>query len=413
MCIVLPVSHIPCTHTVAIWQHCIEATRFGQVSIKPCWNVKQHERSVITRRPCADCSGQRYFARRGGVAERGNGSSNTTPEGDTKSNDDDANDSGYHSDVIHEEEEASDRDECPLSPKALVPPQLRVKTNEQRKRTSSNHRPLTRKPSWRPNLKRELNLEYEPLFPPRRDSINSLISKFDAADILAAHMETRTDPRRETTPTRLTRQMRDSTLLHPSSPPPTETGQARLARAYPFPMMVDVRRLNEEGLRPRPRKNSTLLHPSSPTLGPITDTTNSTKQVRRPGHVRRESSLLHPSLPAEPVAVTAQHKTVISIPPRQRSATPPLQTLRRMPPLQTTQSEPQSATMARQRRASVLHSCLSVYEDVNDGGRRETFTFGRGGNDRWDGMRGYEREEAEEVMMKDTARVARESRRRG
>ncbi|EAT90881.2 hypothetical protein SNOG_01232 [Parastagonospora nodorum SN15] len=151
MCVILPVSHIPCTHTVAIWQHCIDATRSGRNGVKPCWNVKQHEKSVITRRLCEDCSGQRFFARRGGVAERGNGSPTPSPAAN-----DSADDSGYHSDVIHEEDEASDRDECPLSPKALAP---RTKPNKQRKRTSSNHHSLTRKPSWKPNLKRELDFE--------------------------------------------------------------------------------------------------------------------------------------------------------------------------------------------------------------------------------------------------------------
>jgi hypothetical protein len=89
--------------------------------------------------------------RRGGVAERGNGSPTSTPNETVRSNEeDDADDSGYHSDVIHEEDEASDHDECPLSPKALVPPRPRTKTNKHRKRTSSNHRPLTRKTSWNP-----------------------------------------------------------------------------------------------------------------------------------------------------------------------------------------------------------------------------------------------------------------------
>ncbi|KAF1918001.1 hypothetical protein BDU57DRAFT_418179, partial [Ampelomyces quisqualis] len=170
MCIILPVSHIACTHTIAIWQHCIDATRYGQDGIKSCWNVKQHEYAVVTRRPCENCSGQRYFVRRGGVADRGNGSPITPPSDlDTKSygEDDDGDDSGYHSDVIHEEDEASDRDERPLSPKALAPQQSRTKTCRMRKQS---HRSLTRQPSWKPNLKRDLSLEYHP----RRDSIDSL-----------------------------------------------------------------------------------------------------------------------------------------------------------------------------------------------------------------------------------------------
>ncbi|KAH5047204.1 hypothetical protein HBI18_174000 [Parastagonospora nodorum] len=359
MCVILPVSHIPCTHTVAIWQHCIDATRSGRNGVKPCWNVKQHEKSVITRRLCEDCSGQRFFARRGGVAERGNGSPTPSPAAN-----DSADDSGYHSDVIHEEDEASDRDECPLSPKALAP---RTKPNKQRKRTSSNHHSLTRKPSWKPNLKRELDFEYELVFSShRRDSIDSLISNFDAADV-AASMDT---TRRPPTPSRKTRA---ETLLHPSSP--------TKARNTPSPQSPAV---HHSSSSPKQRKNSTLLHPSSPT--------EDTK--RRPSiHARRGSSLLHPSLPTEPVAVTQLHKTVLSVPPR------------RVPLLHTSHSEPQSATMAAQRRKSVLHSCLS---DGEDEGERDRPVLRLGRRSENAGDRRYEGE-VEEAMMR-TARVARESR---
>jgi hypothetical protein len=419
MCIILPVSHIPCTHTIAIWQHCIDATRSGQDGVKPCWNVKQHEQAVLTRRPCEDCSGQRYFARRGGVAERGHGSPIIAPEGSTKTNgDDDADDSGYHSDVIHEEDEALEPDECPLSPKAIAPPHPRTKPCRPRKHNSSNHRSLTRKPSWKPNLKRDLNFEYEALFQPRRGSIDSLLS---TSDVQSTPMEPRPSSAEDNihNPTQLARQMRKSTLLHPSSPPPYETAsKAQIAHSFPFPQIVQVRKPSLSPSRPalRARKHSTLLHPSSPTHDPMPEfptTTALNEEKTRPSlsHARRASSLLHPSdFPNVPAPNTSayQYKTIISIPPRQPN--PKTHTafslsshlpLRRMPPLQTSHSEPQSWTMARQRRESVLHSCLSDDDgdDGDEGERWPAFTFG---DKSWD-----DEDKVEEYMLRNTARVAK------
>jgi hypothetical protein len=51
-------------------------------------------------------------------------------------------------------------------------------------------------------------------------------------------------------------------------------------------------------------------------------------------------------------------------------------------------------------------------DEEDDGGRRETLRLRRSGNIGWDGAGRYEREEAEEMVMWDTARVARESRKR-
>lgn len=426
MCIILPVSHIPCTHTIAIWQHCIHATRCGPDALQPCSDVKQHERAVLTRRPCEDCSSQQNLVRRGGIAERGYGSPIIGSEPDLKTNDldDDADDSGYHSDVIHEEDEASDRDDCPLSPKALAPPQIRAKANRQRKHTS-NHRALTRKPSWKPNLKKDLSFEYEPIFPqqhqqqqqPRRDSIDSLLCNFDAAvDMSGPRMESRQsreeDWFRETTlpPPRSSRKMRNSTLLHPSSPPPAETmHHAQMAQSFPFPQLVDVRRSSPS--RPsmsRMRKNSTLLHPSSPTFeattpSPSPSPPNTRSSERRLPIPRRASSLLHPSHPDEPAVIdVAQHRTIMSFPPRpatnasrSESTLRPTIPLRRMPPLQSTQSEPTTSTVRRKR--SVLHSCLSDGEDEEGHAQR---LFGR-------------RKGSEVELLTETGRVAREGRRRG
>jgi hypothetical protein len=374
MCIILPVSHIPCTHTIAIWQHCIEATRSGIDGVKPCWNVQQHEQAVITRKLCEECSGQRFFARRGGVAERGNGSPSTAAKTNAKAKDDDADDSGYHSDVIHEEDEGSDLDEPPISPKAMAPTQPRTKTCRPRKRS---HRSLNRKPSWRPNLKRDLSLENATASISRRDSIDSLLYQPDdsiyPAEVHTEPMESQAniqDLERSPTPTTQIREMRQSTLLHPSSPPPmVTTGHAQMAKAFPFPQIVEVRRPSSIA---RARKKSTLLHPSSPILSPMTDThpdpspsfDDELALKRRPTTLmRRGSSLLHPSKTA-PVAITAQHKTIISIPPQSQNPSPG--SLRRMPRLQTIQSEPQSTTMAQQRRASILHSCLSDDDEDYD-----------------------------------------------
>jgi hypothetical protein len=401
MCNILPISHIPCTHTIAIWQHCIEATRSSLAGMTPCWNVKQHEQAVLTRRPCEDCSGQRWFARRGGVADRGDGSplTGTTNEDENRpitppssnTNDDDADDSGYHSDVIPEEVSS---DECPISPKALAP---RTKPRKH------HHRSLTRKPSWTPNLKRDLNFSFE--FESRRESIDSLL---DA--------QYTTMPQSSENYALPTRQMRGSTLLHPSSPsPPPPLEKAQIAQAFPFPKVVEVRKSISAGkqLDMRPRKNSTLLHPSEP----------------EQNETRRGSSLLYPSDSAAGAVKgngvgLGEYRTVISVPPRyaphtrfptsSHSSSSTQLPLRRMPPLQSTQSEPRSWTMAQRRRRSVLHSCLSDDEDGNDkdgyGGGGE-YSFGRG-RATWAGFEGDGSEEVEEYMLRRSAECARLGRQR-
>ncbi|KAF2243197.1 hypothetical protein BU26DRAFT_404703, partial [Trematosphaeria pertusa] len=158
MCIILPVDHIPCTHTVAIWQHCIDAPRSRRDGLKPCSRIRQAARPILTRKLCFNCGGPRYFARRGGVAERGNGSP-VIPEVDEEEKDEhnEPYDSGYQSDVIHEEDEDGD-DESALSPRSSILPTKRWRPAP-RQRSSSRHRSPSRRPSWRPNLKRDLNAE--------------------------------------------------------------------------------------------------------------------------------------------------------------------------------------------------------------------------------------------------------------
>jgi hypothetical protein len=443
MCIILPVSHIPCTHTVAIWQHCIEATRSGQDGIMPCWNVKQQEQAVLTRRPCEECSGERFFARRGGIAERGNGSPTTSSEAEMKSNDkgDATDDSGYYSDVIQEEDELSHR---PLSPKAIAPPHPRTKTCRQRKHNASSHRTLSHKPSWKPNLKRDLDTQCDFLFQPRRDSIDSLLYTFDATEAQSMPVETRAsikDVQWSATPTGLTLHMEELALTRPSSPcPSVTTGHARTAQAFACPQIVDVRKSRQSP--DRMRKRSTLLHPSSPPLDSVTDTAAAAVAdprrspsplsiESRPRVLRhRKSSLLHPSLPEEPLTVTAQHRTIMSIPPQapkpKLSPTYPVPALplRHMPPFHASQSSPDSHTLAsRRRRASVLHSSLSDDEEEDDEpvgadasrlfglncfsfGKRRTSNGDRGW---WDAARNGGEEDDGAVLL-ESAKAARASR---
>ncbi|KAF2826512.1 hypothetical protein CC86DRAFT_258071, partial [Ophiobolus disseminans] len=153
MCIILSINHTSCSHTLAIWHHCVNATSSQG---KSCLNARQHERPILTRKLCEACSGQRIFARRGGVAGQGNGTLTTIAEADAKLEGDEANDSGYHSDIIYEQDEGSNPSERSLSPKTIAPQRASSKTAGPRKRNSSRQRSLNRKPSWRPNLKRDL-----------------------------------------------------------------------------------------------------------------------------------------------------------------------------------------------------------------------------------------------------------------
>ena len=416
MCIILSVNHISCSHTTAIWQHCIKATPSQLQGKKSCINVRQHERPILTRKLCEDCSGQRLFARRGGVAERGHGILTAIPEASTKIEGDEANDSGYHSDIIPEEDESSDLSERSLSPKTIAPPRAQSKMGRPRKRNSSSQRSLNRKPSWRPNLKRDLSLEEAAPSSSPRGSIDSILSCLDdnirnTVNVQPSIMQTTPSPTSSPSPPTYRhaepRRGRTSTLLHPSPPEPVEmTGQAQVAVAFSSPQIVQVRRPTSLQVAPRPRKKSTLLHPSSPVhdddvethppshnknrrpssllhpspSAPACTTTFPKTVVSVPPHApspshnknRRPSSLLHPS-PSAPATTTVFPRTIISVPPQHAPRPKPgrtsslLEQAPRMPLLKTAVSEPVSETMRRVRRESVLHSCLSDGEE--EGGR--------------------------------------------
>ncbi|KAH7117922.1 hypothetical protein B0J11DRAFT_417782, partial [Dendryphion nanum] len=164
MCHILSVDHTPCKHTVAIYQHCIDAPKSRSQGQAACSNIKQHSRAILTRKPCAGCGGPRFFARRGAIAERGLGTTTLadliTEKENEKADLSDANDSGYHSERA---EDAEEDDDFPLSPKTSA---LNVKSWRRRLRKrdlESRERYLSsskgRKPSWMPNLKQELSDE--------------------------------------------------------------------------------------------------------------------------------------------------------------------------------------------------------------------------------------------------------------
>lgn len=373
MCIILPVDHIPCTHTVAIWQHCVNAPR-SFTGLKPCSRIRQHARPILTRKQCFHCGGPRYFARRGGIAERGNGSPTLSEPGEEKEEMNESYDSGYHSDVIHEEDEDVDDAESSVSPRASAVPTKRWR-DVPRQRSPSNHRSHNRRPSWRPNLKRDLNTES---FFNHRASIDSTISNFDDESSLSSHSrshsqcstEVQAVPQSSAVPIlrRPSPKRKASTLLHPS--PPLEATEDRQV-----PHSVSVDEMTPPATPPQrpglpPRQDSTLLHPSSPELEPTPEPANeksfpfdfelperirpeqtsksappSTNLFSRPGMgPRKNSSLLHPSSPSDSLPSSVERP--FPIPTKSFMSWPP-----------TPQATPTHQEF--KRRNSILHSALS------------------------------------------------------
>ncbi|KAF2471297.1 uncharacterized protein BDR25DRAFT_342587 [Lindgomyces ingoldianus] len=191
MCIILPVDHLPCTHTVAIWQHCINAPRSKIHGLAPCSHIRQHPRPILTRKLCFHCGGPRFFARRGGIAERGKGSGSAGLR--KKVSLGDPEDSGYHSDSIIGEDEVEDdwngnennEDEqenencspCHKRPHRSFSQTIHARRENEKERNETRRKPEaipTRKPSWRPNLKAELaKMQPRPSPFPRRESNDS------------------------------------------------------------------------------------------------------------------------------------------------------------------------------------------------------------------------------------------------
>lgn len=466
MCIILPVSHTSCNHTIFIWQHCIDATRYGINGQTPCYNVQQHGQVVFSRKLCENCGGERHFARRGGVAERGNGRSPSTLEDDGEYGQEDAHDSGYNSDAIHEEVEESDLDDLPISPKAITPRRLQTKQRIERKsRASSNSRPSGRRPSWKPNLKRELTFEDVPISDrTRRNSIDSLISNFDGniwdasrerqaitetnADTIATGRDLHVTTETSTTRKHHLSKRRLSTLLHPSSPSSEITVGVQTARAFAFPQLVDIQKSSGGSASRTPtRKRSSLMHPSTPVMEVAmelhSDFSGSPTENSEDPATWKDSTLRHP-FPTVNFSNTDHHQTVISVPTMQHETSEsPLPTLlhlspspsslrqfsfapaRRLPILLTDKSAAvfnargttQCQSSRRPRRESILHSSLSDSEDdaFSESPQSSQLSYYKlpwntqHASDEYT-MSDYDAEDAEGAILTNTARVARASR---
>ncbi|KAF2878441.1 hypothetical protein BDV95DRAFT_22297 [Massariosphaeria phaeospora] len=400
MCIIVAVDHIPCTHTVAIWQQCVNAARG-----KPCSKIRQHGRPILTRKRCYNCGGPRYFARRGGIADRGRGST-TSGMQEFKPDFSDANDSGYHSDVIHEEEEKED--ELDLSPRSIQGPGL------MQKEETRSHRSPSRKPTWRPNLKHEL-MKSNSLHSYHRASIDSTISRFEEDHDSALHsrsssLESTSLPG-PTVPILLPpspTKRKDSTLLHPSPPIEPELPPAN-EQHLPTVSLVPLTPPLTPPQRPdlQPPKDSTLLHPPPPppqptetemTLRPAykfpsslptsTSPARPTTPPQRPSMPRKNSTLLHPSSP--PTEIESE---TFPFPPHPKGASTP-------PPAQ---------------RVSILHSSLSdneceahsdtesAYDSDDHEAEGDTESFQNEASD-------HHVHEAQEIVLATTALMARPSR---
>jgi len=71
MCIILPVDHLSCTHTVAVWHHCSKAPTTRLFGPAPCGRIRQHSRPILTRKLCYNCGGPRLlnFRRSTGIGQ--------------------------------------------------------------------------------------------------------------------------------------------------------------------------------------------------------------------------------------------------------------------------------------------------------------------------------------------------------
>jgi hypothetical protein len=191
-------------------------------------NIQQHDRAIFALELFDSFGEPRAFERRGGIAGRGRGSFLASAKEHSRESNEEANDSGYFSSIIHEEDDVSDSDDGlfspPLSPKTRVPPRVRTKQCSPRKRRGSNERPaLKRKPSWRPNLKHDSIFEHTLHNHIRSDSIDSLVAtnvwhKSDSHLYNMAQIDSTATASEPALDTQRPEPRRQSTLLHPSSP---------------------------------------------------------------------------------------------------------------------------------------------------------------------------------------------------
>lgn len=440
MCVILPVDHLSCTHTVAIWQHCIDAPRSKAYGLEPCRRIRQCSRPILTRKKCIHCGGPRFFARRGGIAERGAMSQRFVKEKE-ESRWLEANDSGYHSDAILEEEEPEDADDFEISPRAT--PQVPFKSRKRREsidevisprssvRDLKQQRPLSRKSSWRPNLKHELTREQD-LFP-RRESLDSQASSYIEDNIgKAKHAHwpsldgsspktgnSLTQLRRPAlppidtvTPQRPTPIRQNSTLLHPSSPPTPPMDMTNEGDVSPISAQFKP---ESSAVHLPTRKSSTLLHPSSPPTDTPTATesapvfpSQSTLSNRPALPQRKTSTLLHPSSPPEERPTDSARNFSYQLPTPPMSSRSYHSSDSSVSSMSSGSSKPNTPNLqmkSEKNRVSVLHSALSDSEsEYSDQEEEMEYCNEEGGGD----------SEAEiivvEAIVATAARMARASR---
>ncbi len=351
MCILLPIEHMPCKHTVSVLQPCFDAPRVSIEYQTPCSNARQHDRPILLSKPCLDCGRDRFFAGKGAFTGYGNGSRPSTPY--------DTDDSGYQSGFNNEDEEESDLDDV------SIPSPSNAETRPH-KRSSSDNQQLNAKAELKLKLKDGFMFGGIPTNRLRRDSIDSITSNINetaAQQQISMESEVNTTSfiktRRPSTQSLNTTKpyvvrRKQSTLLHPSTPAlVTPTSAQSPMMTFSFPQLVDTQRTStgrrvsdaQKSMTMRPRKDSTLLHPSRTT----TPTTNFTQyktilSVPPTRHDQEEGSIISSMIQSFPSPPTAR-KGPTSTPPRmQVNAT-------------------SNIILPQQRRPSVLHSSLSDTED--------------------------------------------------
>ncbi|KAF2274226.1 uncharacterized protein EI97DRAFT_131692 [Westerdykella ornata] len=318
MCIIVPVDHISCTHTVAIWQHCVNAPKSRTRGLSPCLHIRQHPRPIVTRQLCINCGGPRVFARRGGLADRGWGKSALWEQAE-EHNDSAIKGSRYLHDAIEDEEGDGDSEDLDLEVSPRQPCLRRTQSEE-----AGTRMPYWRiksvqsqdiRATWQPNLKRELISEAfsgyqldDPFAMSKSSSSYPAINATHDGGLPCNEESSHTaniaqKPQLrplDTTSCRPFLQRKGSTLLHPSTPTDmtpavvdSDTGYLSLSGRPPNSMAL-----------PFHRRCSTFTHPSTPS--PVPSRRVSNFPVPMPENPaqhelmpqRKESTLLHPSTPS-------------------------------------------------------------------------------------------------------------------
>jgi len=351
-----------------IGDHCIEAPPSRDHAFQLFRDTSEHDTVFKVDGLFETCTRSRSFARRGGVADRGEGSHFTSPSKRRKASDGASDGLVYQRDVIHEEHENTDST-CPpsppLSPKTIALPRMRTRQRGERKRNGHPHSSSKRRPSWKPNLKNEFV---------RRGSVDAIMALFNEQVWHDSDMDTCFMARR-----------RSSVAAAGARTESALTGKERTKQ----------------------RRSSTLLHPSSPTLGPTasfiffqaspasihahTQTLPTASPTRPAMPERRGSSLLHPSPPCE-IVLDPLPRTIITLPPptkqQQNTQQPSIPTSQNTSPFASPQQQcSQTSTdsvyivpdysldtlvynvpgsASDYRKGSVMHSCLSESESEDE-----------------------------------------------